>query len=99
MNKSIEKDKKKRAMFLKYEKDRKILKSICQNTNLPKQIRLEASLDLSTLPKDSSLVRLRNRCIMTGRGRFIFTSFSLSRLMLRNLAHKGLIPGLTKSSW
>jgi small subunit ribosomal protein S14 len=99
MTKHIEKDKKKRFLFLKYEKDRKVLKSICKNTNLSSYLRHKASLSLSDLPKDSSKVRLKNRCTLTGRSRFILRSFNLSRLMFRKLVRDGLIPGLTKSSW
>lgn len=99
MTKYIEKDKKKRNLFLKYEKDRKILKSIYINSNLPEKIRQNAHINLLNLPKNSSHVRLKNRCILTGRGRFIVGSFNLSRLMFRKLARDGLLPGITKSSW
>lgn len=99
MTKHIQKDKKKRFLFLQYEKDRKILKSIYKNSNLSVDFRQKASINLSDLPKNSSKVRLKNRCIISGRGRFILSSFSLSRLMFRKLARDGLIPGLTKSSW
>jgi small subunit ribosomal protein S14 len=99
MNKSIQKEKKKRFLFLKYEQTRILLKAISSNLNFSESIRQKAALDLNKLPKDSSKVRFRNRCALTGRGRFILSSFSLSRLMLRKLACEGMIPGLRKASW
>jgi ribosomal protein S14 len=99
MNKFIEKDKNNRLKFVKYEKERKILKSIYKNVNLTKELRIKAHYNLSKLPKDSSIVRLRNRCMLTGRGRFTFTGFNLSRLTLRKLAHEGKIPFIQQSSW
>ena len=99
MNKFIEKDKNNRLLFLKYEKERKILKSICKTVNLNKVLKKKAQFNLSKLPKNSSIVRLRNRCMITGRGRFIFTGFNLSRLTLRKLGFEGKIPYLRKSSW
>lgn len=99
MSKYIEKEKKRRFLFLKYESRRLVLKSLVKNSNLPFSIREKAVFDLSRFPKDSSKVRLKNRCILSGRGRFILSSFSLSRLMIRKLACEGFIPGLRKSSW
>ena len=98
MKKSIEKDKKKRYLFLKYEKDKKILKALSQTQSLPLVLRHKAKQALSTFPKDSSIVRLRNRCIITGRGRSVLTGFNLSRLMLRKLARDGMLTGIRKSS-
>lgn len=98
MKKSILKDQKKRNLYLKYEKDRKILKALSRNINLKPLVRDKASQTLASLPKDSSFVRLRNRCILTGRGRAVISGFNLSRLMLRKLGRDGLIQGLRKSS-
>lgn len=98
MKKSILKDQKKRNLYLKYEKDRKILKALSRNINLKPLVREKASQTLASLPKDSSIVRLRNRCILTGRGRAVISGFNLSRLMLRKLGRDGLIQGLRKSS-
>lgn len=98
MKKSIAKDKKKRGLYLKYEKERMILKSLSRNTNIDLIVRNKASQSLAYLPKDSSIVRVRNRCIITGRGRAVISGFNLSRLMLRKLGSSGLIQGLRKSS-
>lgn len=92
-------DKKNRFVFFKYEKVRLVLKIIIKNKNIDLNIRQKAFLALLKLPKRSSAVRLRNRCVITGRGRFILSSFSMSRLMLRKLAFEGLIPSIQKSSW
>lgn len=54
---------------------------------------------LQKLPRDSSLTRLRNRCFVTGRPRGYYSFFGLSRHLLRELAHEGFLPGVTKSSW
>lgn len=96
MTKYIQVDKNRRILFFENEKKRKILKAIYKNSNLPLNIRQNASISLGKFPKDSSIVRIKNRCVLTGRGRSIFNSFSLSRLMLRKLARDGLIPGLKK---
>jgi len=99
MKRSTEKDKRKRIHFLKNEYRRKILKTISYNLNLPLALRLKASLSLTTLPKNSSPTRIKKRCILTGRGRFILGPFNLSRLALRKLVRSGLVPGLHQSSW
>ncbi len=54
---------------------------------------------LAKLPRDSSITRLARRCELTGRRRGYYRKFKISRIMLRELGHKGLIPGLKKSSW
>ncbi|MEM6469977.1 MAG: 30S ribosomal protein S14, partial [Planctomycetota bacterium] len=55
--------------------------------------------ELSLLPRNSSRTRLRRLCKMTGRSRGVYRKFGISRIMLRELADKGVIPGLRKSSW
>lgn len=99
MKKSLEKDKKKRLCFLKNEYSRRVLKTILHNLSLPVPLRMRANLSLTMLPKRSSPTQLKNRCILTGRSRFVISPFNLSRLALRRLARQGLIPGLQKSSW
>lgn len=98
MKKAIEKDQKRRRIYLKYEKERKILKALYYNLNLPSILRAKAGQFLSSLPKNSSIVRLRNRCILTGRGCGVISGFNMSRLMLRKLGRDGIIQGLRKSS-
>ena len=61
--------------------------------------RFEARLKLAELPRNSALNRIRNRCEISGRPRAVYRKFKMSRIALRELGSKGLIPGLTKSSW
>lgn len=98
MKKSIEKDKKKRVLFLEHEAFRKVLKTITKNSNLPNNLREKAKIELSSLPKNSSIVRLRQRCLITGRGRSIVGGFNLSRLMVRKLGGDGMLHSVRKSS-
>jgi small subunit ribosomal protein S14 len=70
-----------------------------QNKKLPVEERFAATLKLAELPRNSSATRIRNRCEMTGRPRGYYGKHRLSRIALRELGNKGLIPGLVKSSW
>jgi len=97
--KFISKDKFRRELVANYELERKKLNAISQNLDLSISERYQARLSLHLLPRDSSLVRIRNRCILTGRPRSIHRKFKLSRIMIRELSSKKLIPGLKKSSW
>ena len=96
---SIAKQKKRERMVsLKWEK-RQQLKQIIQNLNTSDEDRVKAVADLNKLPKNSSPVRLRNRCQMTGRSRGFLRKFKLSRLCFREMANAGMIPGVVKASW
>jgi small subunit ribosomal protein S14 len=75
------------------------LKEVAQDKTKPMEERFEASLKLAQLPRNSSATRVRNRCEMTGRPRAFYRKHKLSRIALRDLGSKGLIPGLVKSSW
>lgn len=77
------KDKKRRILYFIFEKRHVFLKSIIQNLSLPKVFRVQAYKQLLILPRDSSISRLRNRCIYTSRPRGIYRKFGLSRLMFR----------------
>ena len=96
---SIEKEKKReRLTDLKWEK-RQHLKKIISDINTSDEERTKAVNQLNKLPKNSSPVRLRNRCSVTGRARGYLRKFKLSRLCFREMASSGLIPGVTKASW
>jgi len=97
--KHINKDKKRRKLVEKYEIKRLHYKYIINNLQIPEKIRIQAQLELSKLPKDSSKVRVKNRCIITGRAKSTYKFFKLSRIMLRELGLNGQLPGLKKSSW
>jgi small subunit ribosomal protein S14 len=96
---SIEKNNRRRKMAGQFAGRRSRLKEIAQDKSKPMEERFEASLKLAQLPRNSSATRVRNRCEMTGRPRAFYRKHKLSRIALRDLGNKGLIPGLVKSSW
>ena len=83
---------------LKWEK-RQQLKKIVKDLTKSDEERFAAQISLNKLPKNSSPVRLRNRCQLTGRSRGFLRKFKLSRLCFREMANQGLIPGIFKASW
>jgi small subunit ribosomal protein S14 len=96
---SIEKNNRRRRMAKQYAGKRSRLKAIVNNHSLAMEERFAAQLKLSQLPRNSAPARIRNRCEMTGRPRAYYRKVRMSRLALRELANKGLIPGMVKSSW
>ena len=96
---SINKNEKRKAMVKQYAGKFAALRAIADDQNADDSDRLMARLKMSALPRNANPTRVRNRCEMTGRSRAYYRKFRLSRIMLRNLANKGLIPGVTKSSW
>ena len=96
---SIEKNNRRRKMTTQFSSRRSRLKEIAQDKTKPMEERFEASLKLAQLPRNSSATRVRNRCEMSGRPRAFYRKHKLSRIALRDLGNKGLIPGLVKSSW
>ena len=96
---SIEKNNRRRKMAKKFAPRRARLKAIARDKKLPMEERFAATLQLAQLPRNSSATRIRNRCELTGRPRAFYRKHKLSRLALRELGSKGLIPGLVKSSW
>lgn len=96
---SIAKQKKReRLVKLKFDK-RKELKQTILDMNKSVEERLAAVDTLNKMPKNSSPIRLRNRCQFTGRSRGFLRKFKLSRLCFREMASQGLIPGIVKASW
>src|SRR6202050_1828964 len=96
---SIEKNNRRRRLAKKYSGRRARLKAIAQDKTKPVEERFAATLKLAELPRNSSATRIRNRCEITGRPRGFSPKINLSRIALRDLGSKGLIPGLLKSSW
>ena len=86
-------------MAKKFLKKRQELKKIINNRKLPLEERFKAQLKLAKLPKNSARTRIRNRCEITGRPHGVYRKLRISRIALRDLASKGRIPGMTKSSW
>ena len=83
---------------LKWDKRQQLKKTIL-DLSISEEERVEAVTALNKLPKNSSPVRLRNRCQITGRARGFLRRFKLSRLCFREMANSGLIPGVVKASW
>jgi small subunit ribosomal protein S14 len=96
---SIEKNKRRNLLVQKYATKRAELKAVLASPDTSDEAFFEAQRKLSKLPRNSSPVRLRNRCSITGRPRGFIGRFGLSRLTFRELALSGKIPGVTKSSW
>ena len=96
---AIEKNNRRKRMAKNQEASRKKLKEIANDQSLPFEDRFNAMVKLSQKPRNSSKVRIKNRCSLTGRPRGYHRYFDISRVMLRELASSGLIPGLKKSSW
>ena len=96
---SIERNKKRERLSKKYAARREKLRAAALNEALPLEERFAARLKLAQLPRNSSATRIRNRCELTGRPRAFYRKLKLSRIALRDLASKGQIPGMVKSSW
>ena len=94
-----QKDSNKRQLVAKNELARLKYKSIIKNQNLPPGIRYKFILKLNKLSRNSSKTRIKNRCILTGRSRGIYSMFRLSRIKFRELASQGMLPGVKKASW
>lgn len=94
----VEKELKRKKLIIKYEEKRNILKKQIQKAPSLK-LKLTFHRKLQQLPRNSSFVRLRNRCMITGRSRGYYRDFGLSRHLLREMAYQGLLPGIKKSSW
>ena len=90
---------KRESLVLKYNEKRKSLRLIIQSGSSSIEEKIAAQESLQKLPRDSSPVRLRNRCGLTGRPRGVYKKFGLSRGKLREFAMNGEIPGVTKASW
>lgn len=90
--------KRQRLVSLKWDK-RQHLKKIISDVTKSDEERMEAVKKLNKMPRNSSPIRMRNRCSVTGRSRGYLRKFKLSRLCFREMASDGLIPGVTKASW
>jgi small subunit ribosomal protein S14 len=94
-----EREIKRRKIVEKYKVKRKALNEIISNSSATNEERMEARLKLQNLPRNSSPVRLRNRCALTGRPRGVYSKFGIARGKLRDLMLFGEVPGVTKASW
>ena len=96
---SINKNERRKKLAKKYAGQYAKLKAIANDESKDETERLIARLKMAELPRNGNPTRIRNRCELTGRSRAYYRKFRLSRIMLRELANKGLIPGVIKSSW
>ena len=96
---SIQRNLKRIRLAKKFLKKRENLKKIIKNKKLPLEERFAAQLKLAKIPRNSAKTRIRNRCEITGRPHGVYRKLRISRIALRDLASKGRIPGMTKSSW
>jgi small subunit ribosomal protein S14 len=96
---SINKNERRKKLVLQNAAKYAKLKEIANDESRDETERLIARLKMAELPRNGNPTRVRNRCELTGRSRAYYRKFRLSRIMLRDLANKGLIPGVIKSSW
>jgi small subunit ribosomal protein S14 len=96
---SIEKNKRRAKLVKQFAGRRSRLKAVARDKNVSMEERFAASLKLAELPRNSAKIRVRNRCEVTGRPRAYYRKLKMSRIALRELGSKGVIPGLVKSSW
>ena len=94
----IEREKKRKQLVIKYAKKRFSLKVQMKEASFLEE-KLTLQRKLQELPRNSNPVRLHNRCLITGRPKGFYRDFGLSRHVLREMAHEGFLPGVTKSSW
>ncbi len=96
---AVEKNNRRRKMVDRFAAKRAALKAVVMDRDRDPEERFDATLKLAELPRNSSKVRVRNRCLLTGRPRAYYRKFGMSRITLRDLASEGRIPGVVKSSW
>jgi len=96
---SVNKNERRKKLVAKTAAKLAKLKAKANDETVDETERLIARLKMAELPRNGNPTRIRNRCELTGRSRGFYRKFRLSRIMLRELGNKGLIPGLTKSSW
>ncbi|HKN27827.1 MAG TPA: 30S ribosomal protein S14 [Roseiarcus sp.] len=96
---AIENNLRKQRLAKKFAGRRQRLRDIANDESRPMEERFEARLRLAALPRNGAVVRVRNRCEVTGRPRGFYRKMKMSRIAVRELGNQGLIPGLVKSSW
>ncbi|WP_306120243.1 MULTISPECIES: 30S ribosomal protein S14 [unclassified Roseitalea] len=96
---AVEKNKHRRKLVDRYASKRAELKAVVMDRSRPIEERFRATLKLSELPRNSSKVRIRNRCEVSGRPRGYYRKLRMSRIALRELGSLGKVPGVVKSSW
>lgn len=95
----VEREIKRKKLVKRYAKKRAELKAVLSDANASYEAKMEASVKLQKLPRDSSESRIRNRCVLSGRPRGVYRKFGLGRNKLREATMRGDVPGLRKASW
>ena len=95
----VNRETKRAKLVQQYAAKRAALKELINDQSKPMEERFKASMKLAKLPRNSSATRIHNRCQLTGRPHAYYRKLKLSRIMLRDLASMGQIPGMVKSSW
>ena len=96
---AIQKNQNRQELINRLKSKRANLKKELLNKEMPFEDRIKLQIKLDALPRNSSRIRYRNRCFLSGRPRGVYSKFNLSRIAIRDMAGKGQIPGLTKASW
>lgn len=96
---AIAKNNRRKDLAEKGEAKRAELRAKIMSEDVSVEEKLELQKKLQKMPRDTSRIRVRNRCELTGRPRAYYRDFGLSRIKLREMAHQGMIPGVTKASW
>ncbi len=95
----VNRELRRQKLVAKYAGKRLELREMAKNQDLSVEERFKARLKLAKLPRNSSATRLHNRCLVTGRPKAFYRKLKMSRIALRDLASRGEIPGMVKSSW
>ena len=95
----LERNNKRKKMAKSHSKKRAALKAIIHDRTIAPEEHFQAVLKLAEMPRNGAKTRIRNRCALSGRPRAFYRKFNLSRIALRDLASRGELPGVTKSSW
>ena len=98
-NSVVQRNLKRTRLYNNSKNKRAELKTIRNNKSITLEERFDAQMALAKLPRNSSKSRIRNRCLLSGRGRGVYRKFNLSRIWIRKLASEGKLPGVIKGSW
>ncbi len=96
---AVEKNQRRRVLVARDAAKRAALKALIRDKELDTEERFDAVLKLAKMPRNGAKIRIRNRCVVSGRPRAYYRKFGLSRIALRELASAGQVPGVVKSSW
>ena len=98
-NSVVQRNLKRTRLYNNSKNKRAELKLVRNSKSITLEERFEAQMALAKLPRNSSKNRIRNRCLLSGRGRGVYRKFNLSRIWIRKLASEGKLPGVIKGSW